>query len=282
LRAPVAVQAAAEGTIVMSGSSRTVIDLNADLGEGYGPWSMGEDAAMLGVVTSANVACGGHAGDPETMFRTACLAVERGVSIGAHPGYADREGFGRRIIPMAPAEIGRMVAAQIGALQAVAALAGTQVGYVKPHGALGNLAAADAGVAASIAGAVAKLPSPLPILAISGTALEEAGRAAGLVVFSEIFADRAYLPNGQLVPRSRPDAMIDDAGAAAERLIGFLESGLMPVVDGSPIPLAAHSICVHGDSPGAVAMARRIRADLEGHGLVLAPFLAGAAGGAAP
>jgi UPF0271 protein len=249
------------------------MDLNSDLGESFGPWSMGDDAEMLGVVTSANIACGGHASDPETMFATLRMAAERGVVIGAHPGYADPLGFGRRVIPMEPVEIARMVAAQVGALQGVAALAGAKVAYVKAHGALANLAADRREVADAIASAVKALPGNLAILAISGTELEAAGRAAGLPTYSEIFADRAYLPNGRLVPRSRPDAMVHEAKAAADRLIGFLDTGLMPVVGGDPIPLAAQSICVHGDSPDAVAMAREIRARLQAAGVVLAPFL---------
>ncbi len=249
------------------------IDLNSDLGEGFGPWSMGDDATMLSLVNSANIACGGHASDPETMFTTLNLAAKHVVTVGAHPGYNDREGFGRRIIPMSPNEIGRMVAAQIGALMGIAALAGTKVAYVKPHGALGNLAAADRQVADAIAAAVQMLSPQLAILAISGTALEHAARAATIPVFSEIFADRGYLSNGQLVPRSRPDAMIHDPEIAATRLIHFLETGLMPVVDGEPIQLAAHSICVHGDSPGAVTMARVIKERLGAAGVELAPFL---------
>jgi UPF0271 protein len=249
------------------------IDLNSDLGESFGPWVMGDDAAMLDMVTSANVACGGHAGDPETMFATLSGAAARGVVVGAHPGYADREGFGRRIIPMKPAEIGRVVAAQIGGLQGIAALAGAEVRYVKPHGALGNLAADDRAVADAIVAAVKALPGKLAVLAISGTELELAARASGVEVFSEIFADRGYLPNGRLVPRARAGAMLHDAGEAAERLIGFIESGRMPVVDGAPIELAAQSICVHGDSPGAVDMAQAIRARLEAAGIGIAPFL---------
>lgn len=249
------------------------IDLNSDLGEGFGPWAMGDDAAMLSLVTSANIACGGHASDPETMFTTLRQAAERGVVVGAHPGYADREGFGRRIIPMAPAEIGRMVAAQVGALQAVARLAGTTVRYVKPHGALGNLAADDRAVSEAIVAAVSTLSPDLAILAISGTELELAARAAGVTVFSEIFADRAYLPNGRLMPRSRPGSVLHDADAAADRLLRFLDSGLMPVADGAPIRLAAQSICVHGDTAGAVQMAARIRARLAAAGVTVAPFL---------
>lgn len=248
------------------------IDLNSDLGEGYGPWTMGDDAAVLSLVTSANIACGGHASDPDTMFHTLSLAKARGVVVGAHPGYADRPGFGRRVIPMTPEEVARMVAAQIGALLAVADLVPVPVAYVKPHGALANLAAADVAVATAIAGAIKALKADLAVLAISGTALEHAARDAGLPVYSEIFADRGYQPNGQLVPRGEPGAMITDPGEAAARILRMLDTGLMPVVGGDPIPLAAHSICVHGDSPHAVAMARDIRARLETAGVTLAPF----------
>ncbi|WP_372887311.1 LamB/YcsF family protein [Shimia sp.] len=249
------------------------IDLNADLGESFGPWTMGDDAAMLDIVDSANIACGGHAGDPETMFATLKLAAERGVVVGAHPGYADREGFGRRVIPMPPVEIGRMIAAQIGALIAVAALVPVAVRYVKPHGALGNLAARDRTVAQAICDSVRQVDPNLAILAISGSCLERAATEAGLAVYSEVFADRGYLGSGQLVPRGTEGAMIHDPEEAAERLIGFLKTGRMPVVDGAPIALRAQSICVHGDSPGAVRMATTIRQRLEDEGITLRPFL---------
>ncbi len=249
------------------------IDLNSDLGESYGPWTMGDDKAMLALVTSANVACGGHASDPETMFETLSLAAEQHVIVGAHPGYNDRDGFGRRVIPMSPQEIGRMVAAQVGALIGVAALTPAQVRYVKPHGALANLAARDADVAREILLAVRSVDPSLAILAISGTALEQVAKAAEAEVFSEIFADRAYLSSGQLVPRNHADAVIHDADAAADRLLGFLESGEMPVIDGAPITLDAHSICVHGDTKGAVDMAAQIRRRLEASGVALSPFV---------
>jgi 5-oxoprolinase (ATP-hydrolysing) subunit A len=250
----------------------TRIDLNSDLGEGFGPWAMGDDAKMLSIVTSANVACGGHASDPETMYRTLALARDNGVNIGAHPGYNDREGFGRRVIPMTPAEIGRMCAAQIGALLGIAAQLGVPVTYVKPHGALGNLAARDRGVADAIVAATQKIDPKLAILAISGTQSELTARAANVPVFSEIFADRDYLSSGQLVPRDQDGAMILDAAAAARRLISFLETGLMPVIDGDPIKLSAHSICVHGDSAGAVGMAFEIRERLSAEGIQVASF----------
>ncbi|NUB45622.1 LamB/YcsF family protein [Fertoebacter nigrum] len=251
-----------------------MIDLNADLGESFGPWVMGDDAAMLDMVTSASLACGGHAGDPETMFATLVMARDRGVTVGAHPGYADLPGFGRRVIPMAPDAVGRMVAAQVGALVGLAALAGTAVRYVKPHGALANLAADDVAVASAIVAAVQAQPGGLALLAISGTVLEQVARAAGVPVFSEIFADRGYQPDGRLVPRNRPGALLHDPEVAADRLLSFLDSGLMAVVDGEPVPLAAQSICLHGDSAGAVAMARELRSRLTAAGVTLAPFLA--------
>ncbi|UWQ09947.1 LamB/YcsF family protein [Aliiroseovarius crassostreae] len=248
------------------------IDLNSDLGEGFGPWPMGDDATMLSIVTSANIACGGHASDPDTMFKTLALAAKHGVTVGAHPGYNDREGFGRRVIPMTPEEIAHMVAAQIGALFGVAALVPVKVSYVKPHGALANLAAADDRVATAIAKAIHKIDPGLAVLAISGTAFEDAAKAAGLDTYSEIFADRGYLSTGHLVPRGHPEAMIEDAKIAADRLISMLQTGLMPVIDGDPIKLDAHSICVHGDGPAAVSMAREIRSRLESAGIALAGF----------
>lgn len=251
------------------------IDLNSDLGESFGAWSMGDDAAMLALVTSANIACGGHASDPKTMFETLQMAAKNGVTVGAHPGYNDREGFGRRVIPMAPDDIGYMVAAQVGALLAVADMVPVPVAYVKPHGALANLAAADADVARAIARAIKALRADLSVLAISGTVFEQVARAEGLDVYSEIFADRTYQSSGQLVPRSHPDAVIHDADYAAQRLLQMLDTGLMPVIDGDPIALAAQSICVHGDHPAAVETARQIRARLTGAGVTLAPFIGG-------
>jgi len=248
------------------------IDLNSDLGEGFGPWKMGNDAAVLDIVTSANIACGGHAGDPATMVETLTLARDRAVVAGAHPGFADREGFGRRLIPMSAAEVEQLVATQIGALMGAAGLAGVAVRYVKPHGALNNWAAVDHAAAAAIARATRAVCPDLAILAISGTALERAGHEAGLGVFSEIYADRAYLADGQLVPRSRAGAVIHDADAAAQRLVAFMSEGLMPTIDGPSIRLDAQSICVHGDSPGAQRMAAKVRAALEAAGISFAPF----------
>ncbi len=251
----------------------TTIDLNADLGEGYGPWVMGDDAAMLDLVTSANVACGGHAGDPETMFRTLTMAKARGIVVGAHPSYPDIPGFGRRRLPSTPGEVERFVAAQTGALMAIGAIVGHPVRYVKPHGALANFAAEDVPTADAIVRAVKALGNGLAILAISGTVLETAARAAGVPVFSEIFADRGYTPEGLLVPRGQPGAMVSDAAIASDRLGDFLASGRMPTNTGGSIALKAHSVCIHGDSGHAVAMARHIREDFAARGVTVAPFL---------
>lgn len=255
------------------------INLNADLGEGYGPWQMGDDAAMLGIVASANIACGGHAGDPDVMRRTVRLAQQCGVSIGAHPSYPDLQGFGRRAMALAPAELENQVAAQVGALAAIAALEAARVTHVKPHGALNNLACVDRGVADSICRAVRAIDRGLILLAPAASQLVAAGRAAGLTVVEEIFADRAYLPDGQLVPRSRPDAMIHAAAACLTHVQAMLDAGALIAVDGTRIPTPIGSICVHGDSPDAVEVARHLRQGLAaaGYEIVPLPVLAAAA-----
>jgi UPF0271 protein len=248
------------------------IDLNADLGESFGPWRMGDDPTMLSLVTSANIACGGHAGDPETMFQTLVLAQQNDVVVGAHPGYPDPLGFGRRRLPCSPAEVQRFCASQVGALMGIAALVGVRVRYVKPHGALGNLAADDRDVAEAIVKGVTAMGS-LAILAISGTELEVTARARGVEVYSEIFADRSYTSRGRLVPRDHSSAMITDPKIAAERLIRFFETGVMPTIDGATVKLRADSICIHGDSPHAVSMARQLKTALSEAGMTFAPFL---------
>ena len=250
----------------------TTIDLNADCGESFGPWHMGDDKAILGIVTSANIACGFHAGDPDTIAGTIAIATANGVAIGAHPGFEDRAGFGRRIIPMAPAAITRMVAYQVGALAAMAALGGGRVTYVKAHGALSNLASADAPAADAIAAALKGVDPALVLLAIAGTELERAARDAGLPVACEIYADRAYEPNGQLVSRAKPNAMVHDPDEAAARVVAMVEAGAVIAHDGTHLPTPIHSVCVHGDGPNAVATATAVRAALESAGIVVAPF----------
>jgi UPF0271 protein len=249
------------------------IDLNADLGEGYGPWGMGDDAAMLALVSSANVACGGHASDPETMARTLKLAKAHGVVTGAHPSYPDKEGFGRRRMVCTPAEITHFVAAQVGALVAIGALVGQEIAYVKPHGMLANVAAEEAEVAEAIVNAVAAVLPGRGILAISGTVLAQVAAARGVPVYREVFADRGYTAAGTLVPRSQPGAMLHGE-AAVRRLLGFLESGAMPVVGGGTVALAVDSVCIHGDSPESVALARAVKAGFAATGVAVAAFAA--------
>lgn len=248
------------------------IDLNSDLGEGFGAYACGDDAAMLGIVTSANVACGFHAGDPEIMAKTFRLAKEKGVAVGAHPGFDDLAGFGRRRIPLTAGEIERIVAYQLGAAQALAAYAGHRISYVKAHGALANWAEVDAGVAGAIANAVKAVDPGLTLLVIAASAQVKAAEGAGLRAVSEVFADRGYTREGRLIPRGQPGAMIEDADAAAERLMAMIEARALIAHDGARIPTPVESICVHGDSPHAVAMAQRVRARLEAAGYRIAAF----------
>jgi UPF0271 protein len=251
------------------------VDLNADCGESFGPWTMGDDAAILRIVTSANVACGFHAGDPQTIAATVEIAKANGVAVGAHPGFEDRAGFGRRPIPMTAAEVTRMVAYQIGALAAVAALAGVRIGHVKAHGALSNVASADRTVADAVAAAVKGVDPGLTLLAVATTELEKAGRAAGLATAAEIFADRAYEPDGQLVSRKKPGALVHDPDEAARRVLAMVETGAIVAEDGTRLPTDIDSVCVHGDNPGSVAVAKTVREALEGSGVEVRAFRTG-------
>src|SRR5690348_4959845 len=220
------------------------IDLNCDLGEGFGDWKMGDDAAMLGIVSTVNVACGFHAGDPQIMAETFAMAKKAGVAIGAHPSYPDLQGFGRRPIPYSPKEIERLVAYQLGAAMGIAALAGHRITHVKPHGSLGNRATEDAGAADAIVRATKSVDSSLAILAIAGTEIERAAERGNMKAVREIFADRAYTTAGNLVPRSQPGAVIHDAKAASERVIAMLQAGAIIAVDGTKVPVGIDSICV--------------------------------------
>ncbi len=248
------------------------IDLNADLGEGFGPWRMGDDAAMLDVVTSANVACGFHAGDPDIMAKTFARAREMGVAVGAHVGFPDLAGFGRRPMALTPAEIERAVAYQIGAAQALAALSGHRVTYVKAHGALANIAERDAAVADALARATRVVDPSLTLLAIALSEQVRAGERMGLKVAHEIFADRAYVDDGRLQARAEPGAVITDAGAAIARVREMLAEGALVTVSGERLKTPIDSVCVHGDTPQAVDMARALRAGLESEGHKLLAF----------
>ena len=242
------------------------INLNADLGESFGAWKMGEDDALLQVVRSANIACGFHAGDPLVMRNTVRTALAAGVSLGAHPSYPDLQGFGRRPMKMAPNELEAMVIYQVGALAGMAAAEGGRVTNVKPHGALNNQACEDAALADAVARAVRAIDPGLILLAPVLSELYKAGERAGLRVAAEIFADRAYTDAGMLVPRGHPGAVIHDHDELVAHVLRMLDAGGVVSQGGKVLPAVMHSICVHGDTPGAVDNARRLRAALEAGG----------------
>jgi UPF0271 protein len=248
------------------------IDLNSDLAEGFGSYQCGDDDAMLAIVTSANVACGFHAGDPEIMARVFRIAKERGVAVGAHPGFPDLWGFGRRRIPFTAGEVERLVAYQIGAAQALATYAGHRISYVKTHGALGNITEVDRSMADAVMRAVKAVDNSLSILAIALSEQIKAADAAGLRAISEIYADRGYTEEGTMVPRGQPGAMIENPEAAAQRVLAMIESGAVITTAGSKLKAPIESVCVHGDSPHAVESARSVRAKLEAAGVTLASF----------
>ncbi|KQV65224.1 5-oxoprolinase subunit PxpA [Rhizobium sp. Root1220] len=248
------------------------IDLNSDLGESFGPWKMGDDEAMLQVVTSANVACGFHAGDPAGILKTLRAAAQRGVAIGAHVGYRDLVGFGRRNMDPTSDELVSDVIYQIGALKGLARAAGTRVSYVKPHGALYNTIAIDARQAADVITAIQAVDPELVLMALAGSPLVEQAETAGLRVVAEAFADRAYTADGHLVSRREPGAVLHDPENVASRMVKLVREGVITSIDGKPTRIKAHSICVHGDSPGAVDIARLLRVRLQEAGLTIAAF----------
>jgi UPF0271 protein len=248
------------------------IDLNADLGEGFGVWQLGDDDAMLGIVTSANVACGFHAGDPAGLLRVCRSAADRGVRVGAQVSYRDLAGFGRRFIDVAAEDLIADVVYQIGALQAIAAASGTKVSYVKPHGALYNTIVTDREQGAAVAEAVHLVDATLPVLGIAGSAFFEEATRVGLRTVAEAFADRAYRPDGRLVSRREPGAVLDDPAAIAERVATMVSSGRVTAIDGTQIAVSLESICVHGDSPGAVQIATAVRDRLKADGADVGAF----------
>ena len=249
------------------------IDLNSDLGESLGAWSMGDDAAMLDIVSSANVACGFHAGDPAGILATLKAAQARGVAVGAHVAYPDLLGFGRRAMDVASSDLVADVIYQIGALQGLAQAAGTSIGYVKPHGALYNTIAHDSAQARDVIAAIRAVDANLALVALAGSPLVRWAQDAGLRVVAEAFADRAYTPQGTLVSRREPGAVLHDSALVASRMLRLVRDGVVEAVDGSLASVQAQSICVHGDSPGAVAMARAVRAALEADGIAVRPFV---------
>ena len=248
------------------------MDLNSDLGESFGAWTMGDDAAMLDIVSSANVACGFHAGDAAGILATLKAAQARGVVVGAHVAYRDLAGFGRRNMDVASSDLVADVIYQIGALQGLARAAGTAVKYVKPHGALYNTIAQDKRQATDVINAIKAIDPSLVLMALAGSPLIGWARDAGLSVVAEAFADRGYTPQGALVSRREKGAVLHDEKLIAERMLTLVRDGVIEAVDGSLVRVEADSICVHGDSPGAVAIARQLRQRFEQEGVNIASF----------
>lgn len=249
------------------------MDLNADLGESFGRWTLGDDEAMLGLVTSANVACGFHAGDATTLRRTCAAAAAADVVVGAQVSYRDLAGFGRRFIEMDPGQLADDVLYQLGALDGLCRVAGTRVRYVKPHGALYNATVHHRAQAEAVVAAVRDYDVNLPVLGLPGSELLSSVDAAGMRGVPEFFADRGYTPQGTLVPRSKPGALLSDAHAVATRVERMAVTGVVTAVDGSEVAVRAESVCVHGDSPGAVDMARAVRATLAEASVGVRPFV---------
>jgi UPF0271 protein len=248
------------------------IDLNSDVGESFGRWTLGDDSAMFESVSSANVACGFHAGDPGVIRRTCRSAAAAGVVIGAHVGYRDLAGFGRRFMDISPADLADDVVYQLGALQALAAVEGTAVRYVKPHGGLYNAIVHHTGQAQAVVDAVKSVDAGLPILGLPGSEVLRLAEANGLRAVPEAFADRAYNRDGTLVSRSLPGAVLEDPTQVAEHVLRIATESTVRTIDGSSLKISAESICVHGDSPGAVEMATAVKAALAGAGVTIAAF----------
>lgn len=251
----------------------SVVDLNADIGESFGRYELPGEDELLSLITSANVACGFHAGDPMVMQRTVSAAAGRGVTVGAHPGYRDLIGFGRRELAATPAEIAGDVVYQVGALDAFCRTAGTRVRYVKLHGALYHRAADDKEVAKAVAFALRQLDQELVVLGPEGSAMLQAANATGLDVAREAFVDRAYQPDGRLVPRNLPGAVLDDAEMIAERALRMVQDRYVVAIDGTRCIVRADSLCVHGDGPKAVAVVRAVRQRFDQEGISLAAFV---------
>jgi UPF0271 protein len=246
------------------------VDLNADVGESFGAYRLGDDAALLPYVSSANIACGFHAGDPHVMRKTVQAAVGLGLALGAHPGYPDLAGFGRRPLPLTQAEIEDIVVYQIGAVAAMATACGGALRHVKPHGALYNVAADDASAASAVSHAIRSVNPELILVGRAGSKLLAAGREIGLRTASEVFADRGYDPDGRLLPRGAPGALLEDAGAVAARAVWMVTHQAICTVDGRELPMAVDTICIHGDTPNAVAHARAVREALLAAGVRIA------------
>src|SRR5262245_5459218 len=249
---------------------RTTIDINCDMGESYGAWKMGADAEVMPFISSANIACGFHGGDPATIRATVKLAVAHGVAIGAHPSLPDLQGFGRRVMKISPQDMYDLVVYQAGAVEAFARAAGARLHHVKCHGALYNMAANDAELAEAMARAVKDLGGGVMLYALSNSKMMEIARQQGIRVLGEVFADRGYADDGTLAPRGTPGAMIEDAAVAAQRAVSMIEQGLVTALSGKPVPVSPDTLCLHGDQPGAVAFAKAIRKAFSEHGIAVA------------
>ncbi|SNT68585.1 LamB/YcsF family protein [Paracoccus seriniphilus] len=248
------------------------VDLNSDMGEGFGPWNMGDDASLLDIVTSANIACGFHAGDPDVMARTMRLASENGVGIGAHPGFADLQGFGRRRLHLSAEELGNMVAYQLGAARGIARSMGTNVRHLKLHGALANMASENPDIARACYSAALRVDPELILVVLSATPMQAVAEDLGARWAGEIFADRAYNDDATLLDRSRPGAVLHDATEAGQRMEAMIRAGAIITASGKQIPCRIDTICVHGDSADAVAMAGAVRNHLTGAGIAVRRF----------
>ncbi len=249
------------------------VDINADTGESYGRWGLGDDERLLDIVTSANIACGFHAGDPATLVRTCRAAIRRGVAVGAQVAYHDLVGFGRRFIDVSPRDLYADVLYQIGALSGIARTCGGRISYVKPHGALYNAVVVDTAQAQAIVDAVVDYPEDLAVLGLPGSEFLRLAARAGLRVVTEAFADRAYTTDGQLVPRREPGAVIHDPPEVVRRVVRLVTTGFLEAADGSDVEVRADSVCLHGDTPGAVELAAAVRTALQDKGVTVAPFI---------
>ena len=246
------------------------IDINCDMGESYGAWKMGQDAEVMPFISSANIACGFHGGDPATIRQTVRLAVDRGVAIGAHPSLPDLQGFGRRVMKITPQDMYDLVLYQAGAVEAFARAAGAKLHHVKCHGALYNMAATDEGLSEAMARAVKDLGTHVILYALSNSKMMHIAKQSGVPVAGEVFADRGYAEDGTLSPRGKPGAMIEDAGVAAERALAMVAQGYVTALSGKRVAVSADTLCLHGDQPGAVSFAKAIRKAFAEHGVTVA------------
>jgi len=246
------------------------IDLNCDMGESYGAWKMGADADVMPFITSANIACGFHGGDPATIRKTVKLAVDHGVAIGAHPSLPDLMGFGRRVMRISPQDMYDLVVYQAGAVEAFARAAGAKLHHVKCHGALYNMAATDEALSEAMARAVADLGNGISLYALSNSVMMKTAKAKGIKVYGEVFGDRGYSDDGTLAPRDKPGGMIEDPAESAKQVLAMIEEGYVTSLGGKRVPVAADTLCLHGDQPGAVTFARKLRETFKERGISVA------------